>query len=366
MITRTPEIASLEADPRQPLITYALRFYNCERFVAPALASAFAQTYSPLEIIVADDCSADRTYQLAEQIVRTYDGPHLVNVFRNERNLGVGGQIMEIHRRTRGEILVIADGDDISLPSRCMRIWQMFRDGGPALMGVECQFDLIDERGEPITGVSAERGGVWPDAGTLTAPQIARGRAAPHGAVSAYRRTVLDAGTTLEVRHSEDLILAFRAILLGRLATIKEVLVLRRVHANNVSGAIAPSWTGPQLRTWFVGNVKRRIAVATVMSRDIARFQRDARIAPETAQRLLADVRAYSREAKLLRIAPRLGLLRGWSVYCALRRLGVGGKERIRALLSQLAPSLAMIMLRRNPVTRSRARVAGDRRRYPD
>jgi glycosyltransferase involved in cell wall biosynthesis len=344
----------------RPLITYALRFYNCERFVAPALESAFAQSYRPLEIVVADDHSTDRSFEIAERMVRDYRGPHRVQIFRNERNRGVGGQIMEILRRMRGEILVIADGDDISLPTRCARVAQAFRDGGPELMGVDCQFDLIDEAGRPISGVPAAVAGAWPDAGQLTAAQIARGRAGPHGAVAAFRRGVLEAGTALEVRHSEDRILDLRAALLGRLATIKEVLVLRRVHAANVSGAVAPAWTGAKLQAWFADDTKRRVAVAAVMQRDVAKLERDGRIAPATAAQVRADIRAYAREVKLLRVAPRLGLWRGWWVYRALRRLGVGGKEGVRLLLSQLAPSLAMMFLRRNPLIRTRASAARD------
>jgi len=39
------------------LITLALVAYNQERFISEALEGAFAQTYSPLEIILSDDCS---------------------------------------------------------------------------------------------------------------------------------------------------------------------------------------------------------------------------------------------------------------------------------------------------------------------
>ena len=40
-----------------PLVTLAIPCFQQEAFVAETLESAFAQTYSPLEIIVADDAS---------------------------------------------------------------------------------------------------------------------------------------------------------------------------------------------------------------------------------------------------------------------------------------------------------------------
>ena len=91
----------------RPLVTFAVRLYDCEAFVRPTLESAFAQRYRPLEIIVADDCSTDRTYETAQAIVAAYRGPHRVSLFRNERNLGVGSQLEEIRRRMAGEILII-------------------------------------------------------------------------------------------------------------------------------------------------------------------------------------------------------------------------------------------------------------------
>ena len=44
-----------------PRVTLAVIAYNQERFIREAIEGAFAQTYQPLEIILSDDCSSDRT-----------------------------------------------------------------------------------------------------------------------------------------------------------------------------------------------------------------------------------------------------------------------------------------------------------------
>ena len=49
------------------LATLALFAYNQERFIAEAVRGALAQTYSPLEIILSDDCSTDRTAEVARE-----------------------------------------------------------------------------------------------------------------------------------------------------------------------------------------------------------------------------------------------------------------------------------------------------------
>lgn len=45
-----------------PLVTFALLAYSQEKYIREAVEGAFAQTYEPLEIILSDDCSSDRTY----------------------------------------------------------------------------------------------------------------------------------------------------------------------------------------------------------------------------------------------------------------------------------------------------------------
>lgn len=51
----------------KPLISYVVTAYNIERFVREAVECAFAQTYSPLEIVLSDDCSSDRTFEIMKK-----------------------------------------------------------------------------------------------------------------------------------------------------------------------------------------------------------------------------------------------------------------------------------------------------------
>ena len=77
--------------PDRPLITFALFAYNQEAYVREAIEGAFAQTYEPLEIILSDDCSTDRTFEIMQEMAAAYRGPHRVRVNLNPVNLGVGG-----------------------------------------------------------------------------------------------------------------------------------------------------------------------------------------------------------------------------------------------------------------------------------
>ena len=57
------------SEQSNPLISFAVICYRQERFIAEAVLSALTQTYSPLEIIISDDCSPDATFDVVREIV---------------------------------------------------------------------------------------------------------------------------------------------------------------------------------------------------------------------------------------------------------------------------------------------------------
>jgi glycosyltransferase involved in cell wall biosynthesis len=340
---------SAESGPR-PLITIAMRHYNNAPFVKTALESAFAQTYSPIDIVFIDDASTDNGFEIAQAMAAGYHGPHRLILARNEKNVGLGEQNIRILKLSPGEIIVFADADDISLPNRCQRVYETLRDGGPTLLGVGCFFDFIDLEGRkidlpPDTVSAREPDSLW------TAENLAREAAGPQGAASAHRRWVYDAGVSLSgLRQGDDMVIAFRCLLLGRLSAVPEVLVRRRVHLDNMSGPIRYSWKGKELRAWFRRYLREKVLVSGFMYRDLDKFAREGRMPRARAEALARVVDQYTRQIKLLRVAPQLSFWRRWTLYFGLRRVGVAPRRSLRLTLQVLAPSLAMYFLRRNPI----------------
>ncbi len=113
--------------PSRPLVTLALMAYNQEQMIEGAVGGALAQTYSPLEILISDDCSTDRAFECATAAVDDYEGPHQLRLNRNPHNLGLIGHVNALFEMARGEIVVLAAGDDVSLPERVVRIVEAFR-----------------------------------------------------------------------------------------------------------------------------------------------------------------------------------------------------------------------------------------------
>jgi len=116
----------------RPLVTFALFAYNQEKYIREAVEGAFSQTYEPLEIILSDDCSSDRTFEIMQEMAAEYKGPHKIVLNRNSKNLGTIDHLLSVAHKARGELLIVAAGDDVSLPARCQRLvagWMQARAG---------------------------------------------------------------------------------------------------------------------------------------------------------------------------------------------------------------------------------------------
>ena len=198
--------------------------YRQESSIAEAIAGALAQTYSPLEIVVSDDASPDGTWDAIERAVVGYAGPHRLVLNRNPRNQGIGAHLSRLVALSRGELLFITAGDDVSLPQRCERTMAAWLASGKALDLVAAPLIDVDAQGR-------EHGQITPDDLSLwrTAADWAWRRPFIVGAAQAFTRRLFERfGPLPEGTVAEDLILVFRAIASGGAATLDVPLVRYR------------------------------------------------------------------------------------------------------------------------------------------
>ena len=58
-----------KAGDEQLFVTFVLFAYNQEKYIREAVEGALSQTYGAMEIILSDDRSTDRTFEIMEEVV---------------------------------------------------------------------------------------------------------------------------------------------------------------------------------------------------------------------------------------------------------------------------------------------------------
>lgn len=180
-----------EGTEARPILTFALFAYNQEKYIREAVAGAFSQTYSPLEIILSDDCSSDRTFEIMQEMAAEYSGPHLVVVRRNERNLKPYSHVLAATKTARGQIIVLAAGDDISRSNRTSVIFEASRTTDA--WAFHSRFDIVDRDGRILS--KSKRSECLFSRGNEFEKYFFEADGpvyVVHGATSAYRRELID------------------------------------------------------------------------------------------------------------------------------------------------------------------------------
>ncbi len=95
----------MSTEPIPNLVSVVIPAYNAEAFIEHAIGSVLAQTYEPVEVIVVNDGSTDRT---VDRVASYKDSVRLVN----QRNLGLSRARNAGIRAATGEFVAFLDADD--------------------------------------------------------------------------------------------------------------------------------------------------------------------------------------------------------------------------------------------------------------
>jgi glycosyltransferase involved in cell wall biosynthesis len=92
-----------------PLVSVLMTAYNRELYIADAIQSVMNSTFQDFELIIVDDCSTDRTVEIA----RSYEVlDNRIKLYINEQNLGDYPNRNKAASFARGQFLISVDSDD--------------------------------------------------------------------------------------------------------------------------------------------------------------------------------------------------------------------------------------------------------------
>ena len=259
----------------RPLVSVAMATYNGEKYLREQIDSIITQTYSPIQIIVTDDCSSDGTIEILEE----YQNSHKLKFFQNEITLGYVKNFEKAIKLCSGEYIALADQDDIWEPNKIDLLVQEI--GTYSLIHSDAL--LIDSEGGLIEESYSRFSKKMTNPKNFTQILL---NGSVTGCTSLCKKTFLDSLLPFpEGLYVHDKWMGIFAYLNQGLVYTDKPLISYRQHTSNSIGAQNPSIT-------FIERVKRAIRSRGTINRG------DLRISIEKEKRLIELVILHGRLTK--------------------------------------------------------------------
>ena len=110
-----------------PALTFVIPMYNSAETIAALVRDIAALSIDEgHEVVLVNDGSADRTFEVCRELVRTLPIP--ITVVEHARNFGEHNAVLTGWRHARGRYIVNLDDDGQNPPDEAVRLWQHAKD----------------------------------------------------------------------------------------------------------------------------------------------------------------------------------------------------------------------------------------------
>ena len=205
-----------------PQVSVIMPVYNSEKYLAEAIESVLAQTFTDFEFVIVDDGSQDRSAEIA----RAYQArDERIRFIALGRNLGVADARNTAMEASSGCYIAVMDCDDVCLPQRLQQqVDHMRRNPAIGVLGAGAQ--AVSDELAPVYAFDL------PQAHALIVINLFVASFLIHPTVM-MRRELLEAvgGYERGRRTAVDVELWSRLMWRTRFANLPETLLLYRRHA---------------------------------------------------------------------------------------------------------------------------------------
>jgi len=238
-------------------VSVAMATYNGGPYLAAQLASLRRQDRLPDELVISDDGSVDETEQIAKDFAAT--APFPVIWLRNPGRPGYHRNFDYALSATIGDVVLLADQDDVWLEQHVSRLTAPFADNAKLMVTVG-DSQQMDATGYVPGETMRQNEGLTP--ARLRATNLARGRAQFRAVLSrravighnlALRRQVLEIASPLPSAWRHDHWIFLIGAAMGEVLYVDEVISRFREYSRQVPGQEYPRGPSDSIGGPFLG-----------------------------------------------------------------------------------------------------------------
>lgn len=220
------------------LVTVLLPTYNGQQYIRQMLDSIYLQDYRPIEIIISDDASVDRTIPVINSWVKDKcSEDFLCKIVKNKRNMGLSGNISNAVKYIHGKYLFLADQDDLWKKNKISAQVDYLNKNIDCEMCI-CDRSAIDKNNKTICKSLMHYDNINFQKRDYK-EVLNNGSEYPANSIC-LRTEHLDSIFPIPVKICEhDTFIAIMAAHYGKIGYVRTPLILYRIHDNNLSGNYA-------------------------------------------------------------------------------------------------------------------------------
>jgi hypothetical protein len=308
--------------------------YQGERFLREQLRSMLKQTVPLDEIIITDDCSSDTTLEIARSMMA--DATISLRILRSDRNVGVGKNFERGLSLARGDIVFLADQDDVWRADKVERMLREF-SFRPDVDLLFTDARLVNEDGNPLDRTLFRSLRIH----YAELKRIRLGRAfeallrrnLATGATIAMRRAIMVRALPIPDGWLHDEWIAMVAAASGRIGYVREALTDYRQHDGNHIG------TGPDTVVSALAKLGscRRCFNCRLAKRTELQIERLRALDPPASEQQIGSLQSKLEHLRRRCLLPRSRLAR---VPTVLRETLNGGYRRYSSGLRSIVGDL--------------------------
>lgn len=219
-------------------VSVCMATYNGAKYIGQQLESILCQSRQPDEVILCDDGSADETVQIIQKFIGDNGLGDTWKLYQNAQNRGYPGNFYYAMGLCSGEVVFLADQDDLWHREKLGHMCRVFADH-PEASVVCCKLSLIDGEGADIHSIMAptrETNKQGKEGLRRVGIEDVFYKCEWPGMVMAYRREWYQRRQRGSSKIPHDFLICARAAEEGGFYQMDEILACHRRHDSNAGG----------------------------------------------------------------------------------------------------------------------------------